>query len=107
MTIRPGAIERGDVIWLSMDPVSGREQAGDRPHLVISQPWQHGRTGIVLCVPLTTTNRPWRTRIQVEDGSWAICEQPRSVSAERIRRHDAKDLDTSDVRALIRAMLDD
>lgn len=107
MTVSADGIARGDVVWLSMDPVAGREQAGDRPHLVISQQWQHSRTRILLCVPLTTSERAWRTRIKVGDGSWAICEQPRSVSVDRVRRHQGKRLDTGDVRALIRAMLDD
>ncbi|MBO0607692.1 type II toxin-antitoxin system PemK/MazF family toxin [Myceligenerans salitolerans] len=106
MTVSADVIARGDVVWLSMDPVAGREQQGDRPHLVISQQWQHSRTRILLCVPMTTTEKPWRTRIKVGDG-WAICEQPRSVSVERVRRRENTRHDTREVRALIRAMLED
>ncbi len=35
---RPDQITQGQIVWLSMDPTRGREQAKHRPHLVLSLP---------------------------------------------------------------------
>jgi mRNA interferase MazF len=45
--------ERGDVIWLSHDPQSGREQAGRRPALVLSPAKYNARSGLVVACPIT------------------------------------------------------
>ena len=46
--------EAGDIVWLDFDPQSGHEQAGHRPALVISPATYNGRTGLMLCCPLTS-----------------------------------------------------
>ncbi len=46
--------ERGDIIWLSLDPRVGREQSGHRPALVISQSLLANKTGLILMCPITT-----------------------------------------------------
>jgi len=80
-------IKRGDIVWASMDPTTrGREQASDRPHLVLSVPALHRATELLITVPLATASRPWPTRIAVNEQSHAVCEQPRTLSIERVRR---------------------
>ncbi|WP_062520440.1 type II toxin-antitoxin system PemK/MazF family toxin [Demequina silvatica] len=83
------SIARGDIVWASMDPTKGREQAKDRPHLVLSVPALHDATEMVIAVPLTTAMRPWPTRVRVTERSFAICEQPRTLSFARIRKVEA------------------
>lgn len=46
--------EAGDIVRLSFDPQAGREQAGRRPALVLSPASYNGKTGLMLCCPLTT-----------------------------------------------------
>ena len=99
-------VQRGDVIWLSMDPTVGREQAKHRPHLVLSNARQHRAMRLAIVVPLTSTDKPWPTRVQVAAGSYAICEQPRTVSLERVTRHDATGHDTTAVAAVIHTLID-
>jgi hypothetical protein len=45
-------------------------------------------------------------RVQVAAGSYAICEQPRTVSLERVTRHDPTGHDTTAVAAVIRTLID-
>lgn len=85
-------------------PAVGSEQAGRRPVLVISADEAIDVIpGVVTVLPLTTQNREWVTRVPVrgsetglKDPSWAICEQVRTVSTERI----GKRLGVADHRTL-------
>ncbi|GGM09404.1 type II toxin-antitoxin system PemK/MazF family toxin [Promicromonospora citrea] len=99
-------VQRGDVIWLSMDPTVGREQAKHRPHLVLSSARQHRAMRLAIVVPLTSADKPWPTRVEVTPGSYAICEQPRTVSLERVTRHDSTRHDTAAVAAIVRTLID-
>jgi len=48
------APERGDLIWLSFTPQSGREQAGRRPALVVSPLTYNSKVGLALVCPITS-----------------------------------------------------
>lgn len=48
---------RGDVVWASLSPAKGHEQAGHRPLVVLSREAYNARAGLVLCVPVTRTIR--------------------------------------------------
>jgi mRNA interferase MazF len=98
-------VQRGDVIWLSVDPTVGREQAKHRPHLVLSDARQHRSMRLAIVVPLTSADKPWPTRVEVAPKSYAICEQPRTVSLERVTRHDPTGHDTTEVAAIIRTLI--
>ena len=45
---------RGDLIWLSFTPQTGREQAGRRPALVLSPEAYNSKTGLALICPVTS-----------------------------------------------------
>ena len=45
--------ERGHLVWLSLDPQSGHEQAGRRPALVLSPASYNGPVGLALVCPVT------------------------------------------------------
>jgi mRNA interferase MazF len=83
---------RGD-IWLgNLDPILGREQAGKRPLLVISDDrFNSGRSGLVIVVLLTThlKNIPFHVTVEPPEGglksrSYVKCEDIRSVALERL-----------------------
>jgi mRNA interferase MazF len=87
-------VHRGDRVWASKDPAVGREQAGDRPWLVLSHDAQHQGTQVAIVVPMTHTDRSWITHVRMNPGASgtpdiAICEQVQSMSLQRIRRVDA------------------
>ena len=46
--------ERGDLVWLNFNPISGHEQAGKRPALVLSPLKYNERVGLALCCPITS-----------------------------------------------------
>jgi len=45
--------ERGDAIWISLNPQAGHEQAGRRPAVVLSPAAYNGRVGLALMCPIT------------------------------------------------------
>lgn len=77
---------------VDFSPTRGREQAGRRPALVVSvDPFNLGRSGLVLVVPMTTRERRLPTHVKVappEGGvratSFLMCENLRSVSVDRL-----------------------
>jgi mRNA interferase MazF len=50
----PYVPERGDVVWISLDPQAGNEQAGRRPALVVSPRSYNGKVGLALLCPITS-----------------------------------------------------
>jgi len=46
--------ERGDAVWLTLDPHAGHEQAGRRPAVVVSPRRYNGRSGLALFCPVTS-----------------------------------------------------
>jgi mRNA interferase MazF len=49
-----GVPDRGDVVWISLDPQAGHEQAGRRPAIVLSPAAYNGRVGLALLCPITS-----------------------------------------------------
>jgi mRNA interferase MazF len=45
--------ERGDVIWISLSPQAGHEQAGRRPAVVLSPVAYNGKVGLAILCPIT------------------------------------------------------
>jgi mRNA interferase MazF len=94
-------IDRGDVVWADMSPVIGREQAGHRPYLVLSDDRLHRSRQLVVAVPMTSKPHPIPTHLELDPGSYAICEQPTTLSVRRVTRVDRHGYDVTRVRAVI------
>ncbi len=45
--------ERGDLVWITLNPVAGHEQAGRRPALVLSPKSYNRKTGLCVICPAT------------------------------------------------------
>ena len=81
----------GDVVWVDFGATIGREQHGARPAVVISA-HGHERTAreLVIVVPCTSRDRGWRSHlpvlgdVDIDRPTFAITEQPRTVSVDRI-----------------------
>jgi mRNA interferase MazF len=46
--------DRGDAIWITLDPQAGHEKTGRRPALVLSPSAYNGRVGLALLCPITS-----------------------------------------------------
>src|SRR5262245_35481028 len=83
----------GDLVWVSPKVVVGREHGGRRPALVVAgADYLAIVDTLALVVPITTTDRGWPNHVPVRGGSldrpsWAMTEQVRTISRERIVAH--------------------
>ena len=62
------APERGDLIWLSFSPQSGREQAGRRPALVVSPSTYNSKVGLALVCPITSKVKGYPFEVALPEG---------------------------------------
>lgn len=46
--------QRGDIVWIELNPQAGHEQAGHRPALVVSPSRYNALVGLALFCPVTT-----------------------------------------------------
>ena len=90
-------ILRGDVRWADLNPVRGREQAGQRPVLVLSHDVFNERSGTVIAIAVTsrepTAGFPLSLRlssVKLPKRSWVKISQIRTLSVERIGRRLAR-----------------
>lgn len=60
--------ERGDAIWITLDPQSGHEQAGRRPALVLSPAAYNGRVGLALLCPITGQAKGYPFEVPLPEG---------------------------------------
>ena len=96
---------RGDIVWVSLDPVIGHEQAGHRPYLVLSDDRLHSACRIVIAVPMTSKPHPIPTHYEIAPGSYVLCEQPKSFSERRITKVERTGYDVAPVRTIINRLL--
>ena len=60
--------DRGDVVWVSLNPQAGHEQAGGRPTIVLSPAAYNGRVGLALLCPVTTQAKGYPFEVTIPDG---------------------------------------
>lgn len=60
--------ERGDAVWITLDPQAGHEQAGRRPALVLSPSAYNGRVGLALLCPITTQVKGYPFEVPLPEG---------------------------------------
>ena len=68
MTGRDYVPSAGDLIWTEFDPTRGREQAGRRPALVVSDATFSVYTGLAVVCPITSHVRPFPTSVVLPAG---------------------------------------
>lgn len=59
---------RGDLIWLDFDPQAGREQAGHRPALVVSDSRFNEWTGFSVVCPITRQAKGYPFEVPIPEG---------------------------------------
>lgn len=84
-------ILRGEIRWADLNPVKGKERAGLRPAVILSQDVFNERSGTVIAVAITS--RPQRAGFpltlelapnDLPKRSWVQISQIRTLSTERI-----------------------
>lgn len=60
--------ERGDAVWITLDPQEGHEQAGRRPALVLSPAAYNGRVGLALLCPITNQAKGYPFEVPLPAG---------------------------------------
>lgn len=60
--------QRGDVIWITLNPQAGHEQAGRRPALVLSPAAYNGKVGLAILCPLTNQIKGYPFEVLVPPG---------------------------------------
>ena len=104
--------DRGDVVWLNFTPQAGHEQAGHRPALVVSPASYNGKTGLMLCCPITSRVKGYPFEVPLDSGAGVegvvLSDQIKSLDwrARKATRqgHAARDV-TEQTLAMMRALL--
>ncbi len=60
--------ERGDIVWITLNPRAGHEQAGRRPALVLSPRAYNGRVGLAILCPMTSQIKNYPFEVLLPDG---------------------------------------
>ncbi|MGH2443139.1 MAG: endoribonuclease MazF [Chloroflexota bacterium] len=105
-----GIPERGDAVFISLNPQTGHEQAGRRPAVVLSPAAYNGRVGLALLCPITSQMKGYPFEVQLPAGlpvsgvvladqakslDWRarraeiVCRVPADIITEVLRKLDA------------------
>lgn len=84
-------ILRGDIFWIDLNPTIGKEQAGHRPVLIISEDVFNQRSGTVIGLAITSQQpragyplTHLLTTPQLPKKSWVKISQIRTLSIKRV-----------------------
>jgi mRNA interferase MazF len=111
VSIRRRVADAREVVWLEFDPQSGHEQAGHRPALVLSPGSYNGKTGLMVCCPLTTQIKGYPFEVEFQmDGvrCAALADQVKSLDwrARRAKHKGKVDQQVLDeVQATLKVLL--
>ena len=60
--------DRGDAVWITLNPQAGHEQAGRRPALILSPIAYNRKVGLVILCPITTQIMGYPFEVIVPEG---------------------------------------
>ena len=58
----------GDVVWITLNPQAGYEQAGRRPAVVLSPQSYNGKTGLAIFCPITSQIKGYPFEVVIPAG---------------------------------------
>jgi mRNA interferase MazF len=102
--------DAGDIVWISFDPQTGREQAGHRPAVVLSPAAYNGKTSLMICCPMTTQIKNYPFEVVVAGGTPGaiLADQIKSLDWRKgraTRKGTVSPAELAEVRAKIRALI--
>jgi mRNA interferase MazF len=105
-------ILRGEIYWADLNPVRGREQAGLRPVLILSQDLFNRKSETVIAMAITSQPQkagfPLTLELPAEvlpKPSWVKISQIRTISVDRLGKRIAA-LDADALEQLIDGLLE-
>lgn len=60
--------DRGHIVWISLNPQAGHEQAGRRPALVLTPAAYNNRTGRAILCPITSQVKGYPFEVGLPEG---------------------------------------
>ena len=99
--------DSGEVVWLEFDPQAGHEQAGQRPALVISPSGYNGKTGLMVCCPMTTKikGHPCEVVAEVDGVACAVLSDQVKSLDWKVRRAKRKAVVSAEVMLHVKAKM--
>ena len=107
---RAFVLDAGDIVWLQFDPQADHEQAGHRPALVLRPAAYNGKTGLMLCCPMTSRIKgyPFEVVVSEEPPGAVLADQVKSLdwrARKATGRGKVSPAVLADVQAKIRALI--
>ena len=60
--------ERGDAVWITLNPQAGHEQAGRRPTVVLSPSAYNKKVGLAILCPITNQAKGYPFEVAIPNG---------------------------------------
>jgi mRNA interferase MazF len=60
--------QRGDAVWITLNPQVGHEQAGRRPALILSPQAYNGKVGLAILCPITSQIKGYPFEVLIPPG---------------------------------------
>ena len=60
--------DRGDVVWITLNPQAGHEQAGRRPAVVLSPASYNAKVGLAILCPVTSQVKGYPFEVMIPTG---------------------------------------
>jgi mRNA interferase MazF len=102
--------EAGEIVWLSFSPQAGREQAGHRPAVVLTPAAYNGKTGLMICCPMTTQIKdyPFEVRLASQSGGAVLADHVKRLDwrARRAKRKGRiSEAELAELRGKVRVLI--
>lgn len=108
MTARSRAPDRGEVVWINLDPRTGHQQRGRRPAIVLSPVSYNRKVGLAIMCPITSAVKGYPFEVAIPEGlavsGVVLADQVKSLDW-RARRAEVKKKLPSEVTEEVLAKL--
>ena len=75
--------ERGDAVWITLNPQAGHEQAGRRPAVVLSPSAYNKKVGRAILCPITNQAKGYPFEVAIPNGLESVFKRSPAASPRR------------------------